>query len=96
MKQVTGVYTAPRPHWVGDGFPVRSMFSYQSHAEQLSPFLLLDYAGPHTFTPGNEKRGVGEHPHRGFETVTIVYSGEVEHRVQPVAAALSAPGTCSG
>ena len=80
MKQVTGVYTAPRPHWVGDGFPVRSMFSYQSHAEQLSPFLLLDYAGPHTFTPGNEKRGVGEHPHRGFETVTIVYSGEVEHR----------------
>jgi redox-sensitive bicupin YhaK (pirin superfamily) len=54
MKHVTGVYTAPRPHWVGDGFPVRSMFSYQSHAEQLSPFLLLDYAGPHTFTPGSE------------------------------------------
>lgn len=53
MKHVTGVYTAPRPHWVGDGFPVRSMFSYQSHAEQLSPFLLLDYAGPHTFTPGD-------------------------------------------
>ncbi|EBU4615773.1 pirin family protein [Salmonella enterica] len=80
MKQITGVYTAPRPHWVGDGFPVRSLFSYQSHTQQLSPFLLLDYAGPHTFTPGNEKRGVGEHPHRGFETVTIVYSGEVEHR----------------
>lgn len=54
MKQITGVYTAPRPHWVGDGFPVRSLFSYQSHAQQLSPFLLLDYAGPHTFTPGNE------------------------------------------
>lgn len=50
MKQITGVYTAPRPHWVGDGFPVRSLFSYQSHAQQLSPFLLLDYAGPHTFT----------------------------------------------
>ncbi|EEO8781399.1 pirin family protein [Salmonella enterica] len=80
MKQITGVYTAPRPHWVGDGFPVRSLFSYQSHTQQLSPFLLLDYAGPHTFTPGNEKRGVGGHPHRGFETVTIVYSGEVEHR----------------
>ncbi|EBM4470147.1 pirin family protein [Salmonella enterica] len=80
MKQITGVYTAPRPHWVGDGFPVRSLFSYQSHTQQLSPFLLLDYAGPHTFTPDNEKRGVGEHPHRGFETVTIVYSGEVEHR----------------
>ncbi|ELR4955593.1 pirin family protein [Salmonella enterica] len=80
MKQIAGVYTAPRPHWVGDGFPVRSLFSYQSHTQQLSPFLLLDYAGPHSFTPGNEKRGVGEHPHRGFETVTIVYSGEVEHR----------------
>ncbi|MDI5568727.1 hypothetical protein MJI47_29840, partial [Salmonella enterica subsp. enterica serovar Kentucky] len=39
MKQITGVYTAPRPHWVGDGFPVRSLFSYQSHAQQLSPFL---------------------------------------------------------
>lgn len=49
MKQITGVYTAPRPHWVGDGFPVRSLFSYQSHAQQLSPFLLLDYAGPHLY-----------------------------------------------
>ncbi len=49
-------------------------------AKQLSPFLLLDYAGPYTFPAGSEKRGVGEHPHRGFETVTIVYAGEVEHR----------------
>ena len=49
MKKITGVYTAPRPHWVGDGFPVRSLFSYQSHGESLSPFLLLDYAGPHSF-----------------------------------------------
>lgn len=80
MKQVTGVYTAPRPHWVGDGFPVRSMFSYQTHGESLSPFLLLDYAGPHLFPGDGVKRGVGEHPHRGFETVTIVYSGDVEHR----------------
>ena len=80
MKQITGVYTAPAQHWVGDGFPVRSMFSYQTHGQQLSPFLLLDYAGPYTFPAGSEKRGVGEHPHRGFETVTIVYAGEVEHR----------------
>jgi hypothetical protein len=92
MKQVTGVYTAPRPHWVGDGFPVRSLFSYQSHAEQLSPFLLLDYAGPHTFAPGTEKRGVGEHPHRGFETVTIVYSGEVEHRDSTGRGGIIGPG----
>lgn len=80
MKQITGIYTAPSQHWVGDGFPVRSMFSYQTHGEQLSPFLLLDYAGPHHFLAGTGKRGVGEHPHRGFETVTVVYSGEVEHR----------------
>lgn len=92
MKQVTGVYTAPRPHWVGDGFPVRSLFSYQSHAQSLSPFLLLDYAGPHTFAPGTEKRGVGEHPHRGFETVTIVYSGEVEHRDSTGRGGIIGPG----
>lgn len=92
MKHVTGVYTAPRPHWVGDGFPVRSLFSYQSHAQALSPFLLLDYAGPHTFAPGTEKRGVGEHPHRGFETVTIVYSGEVEHRDSTGRGGIIGPG----
>lgn len=80
MKNILGIYSAPRPHWVGDGFPVRSLFSYDNHAKQLSPFLLLDYAGPATFTPGNRQRGVGQHPHRGFETVTIVYKGEVAHR----------------
>lgn len=80
MKRVLGIYSAPRPHWVGDGFPVRSMFSYQSHGKQLSPFLLLDYAGPADFSATSQPRGVGVHPHRGFETVTIVYKGEVAHR----------------
>lgn len=80
MKEVIGVYSAPQQHWVGDGFPVRSLFSYQTHGKPLSPFLLLDYAGPWTFPAEGQKRGVGEHPHRGFETVTIVYAGEVEHR----------------
>ena len=68
MKKILGVYSVPRPHWVGDGFPVRSFFSYSSHGKQLSPFLLLDYAGPANFMPTSRPRGVGEHPHRGFET----------------------------
>lgn len=80
MKSITGIVKAPPPHWVGNGFPVRSLFSYQSQAAQMSPFLLLDYAGPMHFPAGGSRRGVGEHPHRGFETVTIVYRGEVEHR----------------
>jgi hypothetical protein len=80
MKQLLGVYQAPAPHWVGDGFPVRTLFSYDRLGKLLSPFLLLDYAGPAEFAPATQPRGVGEHPHRGFETVTLVYSGEVSHR----------------
>jgi len=92
MKKIQGVYSAPHPHWVGDGFPVRSLFSYDSHAEHLSPFLLLDYAGPAQFAPTERPRGVGEHPHRGFETVTIVYEGEVDHRDSTGAGGHIGPG----
>lgn len=79
MKQVEHVFSAPRGHWVGDGFPVRTLFNYHDHAPLLSPFLMLDYGGPVEFGPTTQRRGVGEHPHRGFETVTIVFDGEVEH-----------------
>ncbi|HEY2841722.1 MAG TPA: pirin family protein [Pirellulales bacterium] len=79
LKQIRSVAADAQPHWVGDGFPVRSLFTYQNSAE-FDPFLLLDYAEPHHFAPASAPRGVGEHPHRGFETVTIVYQGELEHK----------------
>ena len=79
-KAVLGVYPGPKAHWVGDGFPVRSLFRYDQLGRHISPFLLLDYAAPTVFAPAVRPRGVGEHPHRGFETVTIVYQGEVAHR----------------
>ncbi len=93
MKKVLGVHSAPPGHWVGDGFPVRSLFSYSGpHKKALTPFLLLDYAGPATFEPAMRRRGVGQHPHRGFETVTIVYQGGVAHRDSTGAGGLIGPG----
>ena len=80
MKKVIQIQKTLQKHWVGDGFPVRTIFTYNDLAKQVSPFLLMDYAGPHEFKPTTERLGVGEHPHRGFETVTIVYDGQVEHR----------------
>ncbi|HEV7328150.1 MAG TPA: pirin family protein [Bosea sp. (in: a-proteobacteria)] len=92
MRQVRGIYSSPAAHWVGDGFPVRSMFSHAAQGEHVSPFLLLDHAGPAQFTPTEKPRGVGVHPHRGFETVTIVYQGEVEHRDSTGQGGLIGPG----
>jgi len=72
---------APSPeHWVGDGFYVSSVFSPQMDPDLLSPFLLLDHAAPRHFEPTSQRLGVGEHPHRGFETVTLALAGEIEHR----------------
>lgn len=80
VKQLRSIQRNSGSHWVGNGFPVRTLFSYSQFGSALSPFLLLDYGGPAIFPPTKERLGVGEHPHRGFETVTIVYDGEVEHR----------------
>jgi redox-sensitive bicupin YhaK (pirin superfamily) len=74
------VYQPGSQHVVGDGFHVRNLFPSNDLDRELSPFIMLDYAGP-TFYPATDTpRGVGEHPHRGFETVTIVYQGIVAHR----------------
>jgi quercetin 2,3-dioxygenase len=84
-KTIIRTDNAPPRHWVGDGFHVHSMFSYNQDADLYSPFLMLDYGAPYRCEPrdvakGATPRGVGSHPHRGFETVTIAYSGEVAHR----------------
>ncbi|MDC2825087.1 pirin family protein [Rodentibacter pneumotropicus] len=86
MKKVANVFTAPEKHWVGNGFHAASMFSYNDKDKNLDPFLLMDYNPPKYFQGGRrdnsefDLRGVEEHPHRGFETVTIAYQGEVSHR----------------
>jgi redox-sensitive bicupin YhaK (pirin superfamily) len=79
MKKVLSIHRGGEAHWVGDGFPVRTALSYQDLGAELTPFLLLDHAGPAEFEPTAKERGVGWHPHRGFETVTVVYAGEVDH-----------------
>lgn len=92
MKNIVEILRSQGDHWVGDGFPVRSLFSYQGDTSAISPFLLFDYAGPFRFAPAFRPRGVGQHPHRGFETVTIVYDGEVSHRDSTGAGGTIGPG----
>jgi hypothetical protein len=80
MKQIKLLLPATqRSHWVGDGFNVRPVFLHLAFTEDVSPWLMFDYAAPREFAATQEKRGVGPHPHRGFETVTIAFQGEVEH-----------------
>ena len=80
MKKIKEILTAtPRSHWVGDGFNVRPVFAHLAFTQDISPFLMFDYAAPREFAATDQKRGVGPHPHRGFETVTIAFQGEVEH-----------------
>lgn len=92
MRRVLGIHNGSRLHWVGDGFPLRTLFSQESLGRHISPFLMLDYAAPRTFEPAARPRGVGQHPHRGFETVTIVYEGELEHRDSTGAGGRIGPG----
>ncbi|MCK6447489.1 MAG: pirin family protein [Planctomycetes bacterium] len=81
VRNIESIIAAPEPHWVGDGFRVHGYFSVEPElARRLSPFLLLDYHAPHVYPPTtNLRRGVGPHPHRGFETVTLALEGSVAH-----------------
>jgi redox-sensitive bicupin YhaK (pirin superfamily) len=78
-KTVQDIMLKPRPHWVGDGFHVLPVFNQKAFTRDMSPFLMFDYALPKQFDPTKGKLGVGQHPHRGFETVTLAWQGEVEH-----------------
>ncbi|TKB54344.1 MAG: pirin family protein [Nitrospira sp.] len=89
---IVKIYRPGSTHMVGDGFPVRNLFPSNDLDRDVSPFLMLDYAGPQFFEPTDHPRGVGEHPHRGFETVTIVYEGMVAHRDSAGNAGVIGPG----
>lgn len=78
VKQVSAILNPPAPHMVGDGFRVHNFFP-SGYKLDMSPFYMLDYNAKIEFSARNEPRGVGVHPHRGFETVTIAYHGAVAH-----------------
>lgn len=80
-KNIEIVLSPPEPHFVGDGFRVHNFIpgGYRVDMERMNPFILLDYGAKFTFPPSDHPMGVGVHPHRGFETVTIAYKGSVAH-----------------
>jgi len=93
LREIEGVYRAPALHWVGDGFRVAGYFSeIPDAAEKLSPFLLLDYHPPYDYSPTARPRGVGVHPHRGFETVTLAWQGSVAHHDSAGGGGVIGPG----
>ena len=92
-KKIKLTYTADQKHWVGDGFHVYGLLRPSEELNKfITPFVMLDYASPKEFSPTNQPRGVGEHPHRGIETVTFAYQGEVEHRDSSGGGGIIKPG----
>jgi hypothetical protein len=92
-RNIKHVLSPRERHWVGDGFAVSTIFAPSIlDPQELSPFVLMDHALPRHFSPATNRRGVGPHPHRGFETVTFAYQGEVEHRDSHGGGGLIGPG----
>jgi redox-sensitive bicupin YhaK (pirin superfamily) len=92
-RAVQRIYPAPAVHWVGDGFRVAGYFNVvPDAARRLSPFLLLDYHAPHNYPATTARRGVGPHPHRGFETVTLAWQGSVAHHDSTGSGGVIGPG----
>lgn len=94
VRSVEGVHSSTTFHWVGNGFHVSTYFPSEGlPPERVSPFVLMDYGPPKPFTPlARGKRGVGWHPHRGFETVTLAWEGAVAHRDNAGHAGIIGPG----
>lgn len=78
-KTIARISKPGTPHFVGDGFRVHNFIPGTSTMQEMDPFIMLDYNSPYRFAPSEIPRGVGVHPHKGFETVTIAYKGKVEH-----------------
>ena len=78
-KKIAKIIAPAAPHFVGDGFRVHNFIPGVSTMEEMDPFIMLDYNSKYTFSPSEIPRGVGAHPHKGFETVTVAYKGRVEH-----------------
>ncbi len=78
-RSIEQIISPPTPHWVGNAFRVHNFFPGILDMKRMSPFFLLDYGAKMEFPPTDTPRGVGVHPHRGFETVTIAYHGKVAH-----------------
>jgi len=92
-REIEGIYAPPGIHWVGDGFRVAGYFSAIPDAvRKLSPFLLLDYHPEHDYAPTSRRRGVGVHPHRGFETVTLAWQGSIAHHDSSGGGGVIGPG----
>ena len=92
-KKVKFSYTVDQKHWVGDGFNVHGLLRPSDEINKyISPFILMDYASPKEFPKTKTPKGVGAHPHRGFETVTFAYQGEVEHRDSAGGGGIIKPG----
>lgn len=93
LRELDGIYRPPGLHWVGDGFRVAGYFSAIPDAvRKLSPFLLLDYHPTYDYAPTERPRGVGVHPHRGFETVTLAWQGSVAHHDSAGGGGVIGPG----
>lgn len=80
MKTLAFIHRNDTRFAIGDFYPVLSVFSHYELGNTVSPFLLLDHLGPGILKPTQLRKGVSEHPHRGFETVTLIFAGELEHR----------------